>query len=80
MYGEKPLKQTSVVKHRIELIEEILQEKWKLKLYRESEDNRKIIKQEVKNMLKTSIIWESFSPWSSPVVLVRKKIGKKRFV
>ena len=79
MYGEKPLKQISVVKHKIELIEKIPENKQKLKPYRESEENRKIIKQEVENMLKAGVIRESFSPWSSPVVLVGKKSGKKRF-
>ena len=79
MYGEKPLKQTSVVKHRINLKKEVPDDKKKLKAYRENEENQKIIQQEVANMLKAGIIRESYNLWSSLVVLVGKKSGKKRF-
>jgi len=47
--------------------------------YRKSMAEREVIKKEVEEMLKANIIEQSTSPWSSPVVLVPKKKGKKRF-
>ena len=40
---------------------------------------QKIINEEVQRMLDNKLIQESSSPWTSPVVLVTKKNGKKRF-
>ena len=40
---------------------------------------RPTIKGLVDNMLKTKVVQESNSPWSSPVVLVKKKSGEYRF-
>ena len=37
------------------------------------------INKEVQQMLENKLIKESTSPWTSPVVLVRKKNGKLRF-
>ncbi|UYV72938.1 hypothetical protein LAZ67_10001233, partial [Cordylochernes scorpioides] len=47
--------------------------------YRMSGMERKIIQQEVDRMMKQDIIQFSESPWSSPVVLVKKKNGSWRF-
>lgn len=47
--------------------------------YRVSPTERRIINDEVNKMLKRDIIRPSESPWSSPVVLVRKKDGSWRF-
>jgi hypothetical protein len=47
--------------------------------YRKSMAEREGIKKEVEEMLQADIIEQSTSPWSSPVVLVPKKNGKKRF-
>ena len=40
---------------------------------------QKIINEEIQKMIDNKLIQESSSPWSSPVVLVSKKNGKKRF-
>ncbi|KAI9557178.1 pol polyprotein [Daphnia sinensis] len=40
---------------------------------------RELIKEEVSKMLKQGVIEQAQSPWSSPVVLVRKMDGKWRF-
>ena len=37
------------------------------------------INEEVQRMIENKLIRESTSPWASPVVLVAKKNGKKRF-
>ena len=47
--------------------------------YRASPDVKKEIDRQVNEMLKNRIIQESVSPWSSPVVLVKKKDGSYRF-
>ena len=47
--------------------------------YRVSHSEREIIREQVRDMLETEIIRPSFSPWCSPVVLVRKKSGEWRF-
>ena len=46
--------------------------------YRKSEAERNYLKDEINSMLKAGIIRKSRSPWSSPVVVVPKKGGKKR--
>ena len=46
---------------------------------RASYDQKKIIEQQVRDMLEQDIIKPSMSPWSSPVILVRKKDGSWRF-
>jgi len=38
-----------------------------------------IINREVDEMLEQGVIEPSHSPWSSPIVVVRKKDGKQRF-
>lgn len=47
--------------------------------YRVSQYERRIISEKVSEMLKDGVIQPSNSPWSSPVVLVRKKSGEHRF-
>ncbi|GBM30716.1 Transposon Ty3-I Gag-Pol polyprotein [Araneus ventricosus] len=47
--------------------------------YRVSAAERAVIKTEVQKMLKEDVINSSESPWSSPVVLVKKKNGEWRF-
>ena len=51
----------------------------KLKSYKHSPKEKEIIREQVKDMLDNGIIEESYSPYSFPVVLVRKKNGKIRF-
>src|ERR1044072_8669224 len=77
MYDDKKLTTIRVAKHGIEL-----KEGTKLKpqrAYRESEETRKIIKDEVNKMLKDGVIRKLKSSYSSPVVIVGKKDGSKRF-
>jgi hypothetical protein len=47
--------------------------------YRKSQVERVMIREEVEKMLRAGIIRPSKSPWSSPVVMVPKKDGSKRF-
>ena len=47
--------------------------------YRRSPTERTIIQQEVDKMMKNKLIEPSRSPWSSPIVLIKKKDGSIRF-
>lgn len=51
----------------------------KLRPYRTSPATQAVLQQEVSKLLDHNIIEESHSPWSAPVVLVRKKDGTHRF-
>lgn len=51
----------------------------KLRPYRTSPATPNILQEEVSRLLEHDIIEESLSPWSAPVVLVRKKDGTHRF-
>ncbi|GBM67091.1 Retrovirus-related Pol polyprotein from transposon 412, partial [Araneus ventricosus] len=72
----KPVKVSSKVKHRINTADS---QPVKQKPYRVSFEERRLIQEEVDKMLKLDIIEHSESPWSSPVVLVKKKNGTWRF-
>jgi hypothetical protein len=48
--------------------------------YRKSQREREIIKEEVDLMLKLGIVERSTSAWNSPVIIVPKKDGSRRFV
>jgi hypothetical protein len=47
--------------------------------YRENDENRKIIKEEVQKMWDLGMIRKSYGPWAFPVVIVKKKDGTNRF-
>lgn len=47
--------------------------------YRNSAAERRLIEVQVGEMLEKGVVRESISPWSSPVVLVRKRDGSWRF-
>lgn len=49
------------------------------KPYRVAPSERKIIDEQVQEMLEKGIIQESASPWAAPVILVKKKDGTWRF-
>jgi hypothetical protein len=77
MYGNKKLTTTQVAKHGIEL-----KEGTKLRpqrAYRESEETRKIIKDEVNKIFKNGVIRRSKSSYPLLVVIVGKKNSSKRF-
>ena len=75
-YDVRDLKTCNVGKHRIRTlnIPPIY-----VPPYRKSMSEREVLKEEIKLMLKLGIIEQSKSAWSSPVVLVPKKDGTKRF-
>ncbi|GBO38755.1 Transposon Ty3-I Gag-Pol polyprotein [Araneus ventricosus] len=66
----------NAVKHRIETSDNA---PIKQRPYRTSATERRAIENEVQRMLKEDVIQPSDSPWSSPVVLVKKKNGEWRF-
>ncbi|UYV64560.1 K02A2.6-like [Cordylochernes scorpioides] len=70
--NNEPVKQTSVTKHKIETGNH---QPIKHRPYRVSPTERQAIQTEVDKMLDAGIIHHSESPWSSPVILVKKKDG-----
>ncbi|UYV76975.1 hypothetical protein LAZ67_14002656 [Cordylochernes scorpioides] len=74
--NNEPVKQTSVIKHKIETENH---QPIKHRPYRVSPTERQAIQTEVDKMLDAGIIRHSESPWSSPVILVKKKDGNWRF-
>ncbi len=71
------LGRTGLVRHRIETGDS---PPIKQRPYRVSEAQRGIIEEHVADMLNRGIIQPSVSPWSSPIILVKKKDGTDRFV
>ena len=65
-----------IVKHRIDTGDT---KPIKQRAYRASGENKKLIEEEVKKMLEKGVIEKSTSPWASPIVIVPKKSGEKRF-
>lgn len=70
------LGKTNLVEHRIETGDSAT---IRHRPYRVSLSERKIIQEHVDEMLQKGVVRHSSSPWSSPVVLVRKKDGSVRF-
>ena len=73
---EHDLGKTDIVQHKIDVGDH---PPIKSTPYRVPYCQRSIISQQVKSMLDNNIIKPSTSPWSSNVVLVKKKNGKQRF-
>ena len=72
----EPLGRTDIVKHHIETTDPtpIKQKARRFPIHQRDEGNNI-----VEEMLSADVIEPSYSPWSSPVVLVRKKDGSTRF-
>ena len=75
IFTDCPLK-TECIEHVIELTSE---NPVHLKPYPLPFSSEKIVNEEVDSMLKAGVISESVSPYSSPIVLVKKKDNKTRF-
>ena len=75
-YTPDQLGRCSVVKHRIDTGDH---PPVRLRSYRTSPANKEEIDRQIHEMLENDIISPSVSPWSSPVVLVKKSDGTMRF-
>ena len=75
-FTDDQLGKTSLVQHVIDTGDEL---PIKQRPYRTSPQCKQEIDRQVEDMLRKGIIRESVSPWSSPVVLVKKKDGSFRF-
>ena len=73
---EEPLGKTEVVQHHIDTGNS---RPIKLRKHRTPINMEEIVKAEVGDMLRKGVIQPSDSPWSAPIVLVRKKDGSHRF-
>ena len=70
-----PLGRTSVVKHNIQTSGPPIRQP----LRRLPQAMKPVVEREIQKMLEQGVIQHSTSPWSSPVVMVRKKDGAWRF-
>jgi hypothetical protein len=68
---------TDIMRHRIETGDSPPIRK---RAYRHSPQDMAEISRQTKEMLEAGIIQEAESPWSSPVLLVSKKDGSRRFL
>ncbi|UYV63918.1 K02A2.6-like [Cordylochernes scorpioides] len=75
-FGSTPIKPTSTVKHKINTGDH---SPIKQRPYRVAPSERRLIQDEENKMIENHIVKPSESPWSSPVILVRKKVGTWRF-
>ncbi|UYV66976.1 hypothetical protein LAZ67_4003508, partial [Cordylochernes scorpioides] len=75
-FGSTSIKPTSTVKHKINTGDH---SPIKQRPYRVAPSERRLIQDEVNKMIENHIVKPSESPWSSPVILVRKKDGTWRF-
>ena len=75
-FSDDQLGRTSLVQHTIDTGDAV---PIKQRPYRTTPENKQEIDRQVNDMLERGIIQESVSPWSSPVVLVKKKNGEMRF-
>ena len=71
LFSDDQLGRTSLVQHVIETGDAA---PIKQRPYRTSPESKQEIDRQVNDILERGIIQESVSPWSSPVVLVKKKI------
>src|SRR6185295_3801042 len=71
------LGRTNIIKHGIKIEENV--KLIRQQYYRTNPANQQYIEEEIQRLLKDRIIKKSFSPWTSPVVLVKKKNRKLRF-
>ena len=71
-----PLQQTPYVTHDIELMKN---EPFRIPPYRHSAEKKRLIQKQVREMLADGLIEPSFSPYSSPIVMDKKKDGNFRF-
>ena len=72
---EEPLGKTSVVRHGIQTTGPPIRQR----LHRIPESLKPVVEHEVHKMLQQGVVRPSTIPWSSPVVMVRKKDGGLRF-
>ena len=71
-----PLGRTSVVRHAIYTEGPPIRQP----MHHQPVALRSAIDSEVQTMLQQGVIQPSFSPWSSPVVMVKKRMGPRDFV
>ena len=73
---ERPLGKTSLLEHRIDLVDNA--RPFKIPAYRIPHSRKALVSKEIKAMLESGIIEESTSPYSSPLLLVPKANGEYR--
>lgn len=73
--GDNDIGKTEILKMKIDTEEA---KPIKQKAYRYTKEQKEEISKQIKELMEKGIIRRSYSPWSSPVVMVKKKNGKWR--
>ena len=68
------LGRTNIIQHRINTGTE---SPIKQRFYRTNPSEEKFLEEEIDRLLEKGLVRRSFSPWASPVVVVKKKNGKQ---
>jgi len=69
---------TQIISHRIILEEPNMRPIYQTP-YKMNPEKKEFVQKEIKEMEENGVIQKSFSPWASPIVIVGKKDGSKRF-